>query len=268
VLHDVQLSVPSGLIIKGHERSLLVSGPLQKWYEVKCRRRFHSPDAVISPSKFLLGYYRSRSFFYQSQCHVIPNPAPDIALPERPARAPGGPLRLLFVGQLASHKGLGFLLDAIHTLNVPVELAIAGNGRMLDRVLREAAEDQRVRYLGALSLEALVAEYAKADATVIPSLCYENSPNVIYESLRAGTPVLASDIGGVCELVKGGRNGFVFDPGDRVSFAHAVEKLLEHRDRMWRSVEDIRSTVEPHLMEHYIDKIEPLLAPRKNFQID
>jgi glycosyltransferase involved in cell wall biosynthesis len=73
-LHDVQLAVPSGLIIKGRENNWQQKIFLRKWYEAICRRLFGSPDVVVSPSKWLLEFYIKKGFFKNSKKIVLPNP--------------------------------------------------------------------------------------------------------------------------------------------------------------------------------------------------
>ena len=59
---------------------------------------------------------------------------------------------------------------------------------------------------------------------IVPSLCYENSPTVIYEAFSQGVPVIAADIGGVAELVKEGETGFVFEADSTDSLLKAIKK--------------------------------------------
>ena len=56
--------------------------------------------------------------------------------------------------------------------------------------------------------------FSEIDVLVVPSVWYENSPLVIQEAFLAGTPVIASDIGGIPELVKDKENGLLFKAND------------------------------------------------------
>jgi glycosyltransferase involved in cell wall biosynthesis len=64
--------------------------------------------------------------------------------------------------------------------------------------------------------------YATADLTLVPSVWYDNSPMVIYESLLVGTPVLGSAIGGIPELIQDGQTGYVISPSDVQAMIEAV----------------------------------------------
>ncbi|KKU08285.1 MAG: putative glycosyltransferase [Candidatus Magasanikbacteria bacterium GW2011_GWA2_45_39] len=68
--------------------------------------------------------------------------------------------------------------------------------------------------------------------TVVPSLCYENSPTVIFESFAFGVPVLASAIEGVSELIQDGKNGLTFTAGNAEGLAGGLKWFVEHR-RQW-----------------------------------
>jgi glycosyltransferase involved in cell wall biosynthesis len=89
----------------------------------------------------------------------------------------------------------------------------------------------------------------------VPSLCYENSPTVIYEALQAGIPVLASDIGGVGELVQNGRNGYLFKPGSQEDFIEKLEMMDRKKDIYFRAQDDIQRTVAPYALKMYTDTL-------------
>jgi glycosyltransferase involved in cell wall biosynthesis len=72
---------------------------------------------------------------------------------------------------------------------------------------------------------AIAAMYEQIDGLVVPSICPENCPSVIGEAMASGIPVIASDIGGIRELVEPGVTGFLVPPGDSRAFANAIERL-------------------------------------------
>jgi glycosyltransferase involved in cell wall biosynthesis len=82
---------------------------------------------------------------------------------------------------------------------------------------------------------------------VVPSLWYENSPNVILEAFAHGTPVIASNHGGLSELVQDGRNGLLFPPGDAASLGRQLQQLLDEPDllpRLRLGIPPVRSMAE------------------------
>jgi glycosyltransferase involved in cell wall biosynthesis len=197
--------------------------------------------------------YEHWHFFPRSEVIVLPNPSPDFPLVDRlpPERQK---VRLLFVGQLESHKGVRFLVESLKRMP-EVELTIAGEGTLTDWVTKHCEENKRLNFLGFICADHLQACLGTVDAVVVPSLCYENSPTVIYESLSAGVPVLASDIGGVGELVRDGINGYLFKAGDAHALAHAIWRLREHRVAFMANQTEISATVAPFGLKNYTEEL-------------
>ena len=157
-------------------------------------------------------------------------PGPRVAACERsrldPARA-----RALFVGRLDdSTKRVRLLIDAFAeaTGNNPhVELVIVGDGEDRQMIERHAAAvlGDRVQVRGWVSSRAELADlYRAADALVLPSR-REGFPTVVGEALASGLPVIASDVGGISEVVSHGVTGWLFD-AEQVSDLTAGLKVL------------------------------------------
>ncbi len=140
---------------------------------------------------------------------------------------------LLFVGRLASNKGLAPLLGAFAELapkRPELSLILVGeDGGEARGTLEEAARrglGERVRWVGFVAEDALLASaYAEAECLVLPSE-YEAFGLVLVEALAQGTPVVASRVGGMREIVEPGRNGALVPPGDPRALAQALEELL------------------------------------------
>ena len=162
---------------------------------------------------------------------VLPNPAPE--LPHLPSRDElrgelhlDGPV-LAFAGRLGPQKALGVALEAIAA--VPdVTLAIAGDGpdrAALEARAHELGLDGRARFLGSLSREAVLRLFRAADASLLSS-SWENLPHTVLEALAVGTPVIATAVGGVPEVVKEGVNGLLVRPGDPAELAGAIRRYF------------------------------------------
>ncbi|MFJ9592129.1 glycosyltransferase family 4 protein [Streptomyces virginiae] len=166
-----------------------------------------------------------------ARVHVVPNgvgpeffrpaPAPDTA--PAPAAAER-PLRLLYVGRLSAQKNVARLLDAISLAESPLGLRIVGGGE-LDADLRARAAalglGERVEFTGPLYDGDLLAAYADADVFVLPS-DREGMPLAALEAMAAALPVLATDVPGNRELLRG--VGLLAAP-DPASLAAAVDRL-------------------------------------------
>lgn len=256
-VHDVQLSVPSGLTIAGHERMFLTTKLFRHGYTLFCRLLFGSPTAIISPSRFLLEFYAQKGFFKKSRMVTMPNPAPKEQLLARGLRS-AGPVRLLFVGQLEYHKGIKFLINTLQHCAVPFQLAVAGEGTQEGWILEMAKKDKRITYVGFLAMDQLNRLFQISDALVVPSCCYENSPTVIYEALQAGLPVVAANIGGVAELIQPGTNGYLFTPQDQDSLCRAIMTLDEDKEWIRASADQIQATVADYAIDKYVARVVEL----------
>lgn len=140
---------------------------------------------------------------------------------------PGDQL-VVFAGRLAYHKGAGFFTVAAGTVTKPpnVRFVIVGEGPMETEIRRRAA---RPPLAGRLTLtgrrEDAVAIIAAADLFVLPSLS-EGLPLTLLEAAMCGRAVVASNTGGIPEIVKNGETGLLTPPGDAAALAGAIESLL------------------------------------------
>ena len=162
---------------------------------------------------------------------VIPNPAPPLAdLPSREeARAVLGITRptLGTAGRLTAQKALGDALAAVARVD-GVSLVVLGDGPERAALERRSAElglTRRVRFLGAGTRDEVVRLFRAVDAVLLTS-AWENLPHTLLEALAVGTPVIATAVGGVPEVVRDGENGLLVPPGDVEAIAAAIERLL------------------------------------------
>jgi glycosyltransferase involved in cell wall biosynthesis len=131
---------------------------------------------------------------------------------------------LLFAGALVESKGIGTIVEAIPLISkyLKMQFLVAGVGEPSCVAALRGLDPRVVKLLGAVPFQEMRSLYASADLTVVPSVCYDNSPMVIYESLLCGTPVLGSTIGGIPELIRDGETGYLFPPGDAGVLAERV----------------------------------------------
>lgn len=266
-VHDVQLSVPSGLIIKGNENAWEQKTVLRQLYEKINRCLFGSPDIVISPSHWLMDFYTSKGFFSKSRRVVLPNPVAkeknrsslqesSHSLSEKQENNTDI-VRFLFVGQIEWHKGVFFLADVFKQLldryrKKRLQLDIVGSGSQLEKLKSYVKNVVGIKIWGRKNKEELDEFYARADYVLVPSLCYENSPTVIYESLSLGTSVIAADIGGVSELIRDMVNGYIFKAGDKNDLYRVMEYAIENPIYL----EDYRLEFqERYSIKNYLDRI-------------
>lgn len=141
-------------------------------------------------------------------------------------------INLLSVAICDPRKGLDILLEAIHHLNNPkIKLDVVGddcvdlayNKRLKERVSAWGLEE-KVTFHGVVGLEELRRFYSEADIFVLPSL-YEPFGIVFAEAMSFGLPIIATNVGGIPELVEDGENGLLVPPKDVNLLAGAINKL-------------------------------------------
>lgn len=255
-VHDVQLSRPSGLIIFGQEKPFLF---IDKIYEKFSRYLFGSPDVVISPSKWLMDFYSKLGFFYESKKEIIPNPIVFKKVEPR-VSSESDKVTFLYIGQLERFKGILFLIKALKKISKSNwELIIVGDGGASHEVAELIKDDGRFKAVGRVNHKDIAAYYRQADITIVPSLCYENSPKVIDESLIANVPVIASDIGGVPEIIKDDYNGFTFAAGNEANLISVINHFLDHPENLDKLKKNSFVSVRSLSVGNYIKKLLSLI---------
>ncbi|KZZ12992.1 hypothetical protein A3750_04730, partial [Oleiphilus sp. HI0079] len=137
--------------------------------------------------------------------------------------------QLLFVGQLVTGKGLDTLLEALAKSAHEVELVVCGTGKMEQNYQRQSEAlglSPRVRFLGHQNSDQLRKHYQRADAVVIPSRAPETFCLVGLEALANGTPVIASNTGGMNEWLKPNVNGLEFEANNSAQLAFSIDRYF------------------------------------------
>jgi len=179
--------------------------------------------AFLAPSRFLRDKLLSRGFD-PAKVHHIPNflPDADLAGPASPSEG-----YVLFMGRIEATKGMAALLVASR-MAPNVRVVVAGPA---DESAQRAWLSQlpaNVEYVGFLQGEALQRRLAGALAVVVPTICYENQPFSVLEAFARHKPVIASDLGGLPELVAHQERGLLVPPGEAEPLAEAMRWLSAH----------------------------------------
>jgi glycosyltransferase involved in cell wall biosynthesis len=226
-------------------------------------RALRRVDALVCPSAYLA----SRAVAWgldEERVTVVPNAAPPLpALPEREAARARfqveGPT-LAFAGRITRQKALGVALDALGRVD-GVSLLVAGDGPDLDDVRRQATErglNGRVRFVGPLGRDDVLALFRAADASLLSS-SWENFPHTVVEALAVGTPVVATAVGGVPELVRNGENGLLVPAGDADALADAIRRLVSEPGLRERLAERASGSVEHLQTDRLYSRLEEIL---------
>lgn len=197
---------------------------------------------------------------------TISNPAPAIAETESNPRDPitrpdGIRLRLGFAGRLTAQKNLESALEAVAA--VPgVSLSILGDGpeqRKLEQASARLGVSDRVEFLGGGSRDDVLSLFRTVDASLLSS-SWENMPHTVLESLAVGTPVIATAVGGVPEVVHDGENGLLVPSGDAVALAGAIGRLADDAALVEQLATQTRSSVAALAEPLILGRIEALLS--------
>ena len=138
---------------------------------------------------------------------------------------------VLFVGTLREIKGIPYLLEAVSQL-VDVQLCLIGDGELrqdLEHTAQRLGLAARCHFLGQRPHEELPFWYSAADCLCISSVM-EGLPTILPEAMMCGTPVVATAVGGIPEVVKNGDTGLLVSPRDSKSLSQAIAAVLENAD--------------------------------------
>jgi glycosyltransferase involved in cell wall biosynthesis len=246
-----RLGLANGSLEEFQRRPAAASLPLRLARDADLRGAAH----VITPSAYLrelmLGWGVPAE-----RTSVLPNPFPPPG-----ARADRAELRrrfgidgpaLVFAGRLTAQKALDLGIEAAR--DAGVELLIAGDGP--DRAALERLGYGR--FLGPLPRAGVLALLRAGDAVLLSS-AWENFPHVLVEALAVGTPVIATRVGGVGEVVTDGQNGLVVEPGDRAALAAAIRRFFSSPELAARLQAAAAPSVAAYSPESVYGRLEAIL---------
>lgn len=148
---------------------------------------------------------------------------------------------VLFVGRLTPHKGVDVLIRALPRDAELTVVGSAGHDReppesRYPALLRKLAADHSVRFMERPDDDTLALLYRSAEVLVLPSVTITHYGRpvavsellglVLLEAMTSGTPVVASRVGGIPEVVADGVTGLVVEPGDQLALSEALGRLL------------------------------------------
>jgi len=220
------------------------------------RGELDAASALISPSSFLKARY-VRYGFDPGKILFSRNGLAASGL-GRVKRPPSDRLRVAFTGSILWYKGLDVLIRAFNRLDPSrAILRIHGDyqrnplAREHQAELARWIETPAIRFEGAFRNDRIADVYAETDVLVVPSIWFENSPITIQEAFAARTPVVASRLGAMVDLIHDGKNGLLFEPGNAEDLAAKLERLLDEPGLLERLREGIPAvkTIEENARE-------------------
>ena len=169
----------------------------------------------------------------------------------RKEKHPGLKIRFGFIGTIAEHKGLHVLISAFNSIPTEkADLKIYGDlgwfphySARLKAMTRSAA----ITFEGPVPNDTVAQILSEIDILIVPSIWFENSPLTIHEAFLAGVPVIASDFGGMRDLVTDHVNGLLFKVNNPESLRKAIEEILGSKEllsRFSRNIPKVKSIKE------------------------
>jgi glycosyltransferase involved in cell wall biosynthesis len=213
--------VPYRLISYGTDTQLLLEGPR---YVEWLRPAVERAERIFAISGFVAN--QLQGCFAGTDVRVLGGAVDTTVF--RPVAADGRADRLAYVGRLVTEKGLWTLLEALDRLDPRLALDVVGEGP-LSEPLREAAlrrPNGRLNLLGYLPPEGVQEVLGRSVALVVPSLWQEPLGLVVLEAIACGVPVIATEVGGIPEIVEHGRTGLLVEPNDPEALARTIALLV------------------------------------------
>jgi len=242
-LHNYRLLCPGSLFLRNGKvcedclgRSIPAAGAIHKCYRGdraasvatvalltahRAVRTYHrAVDTYVALTEFARGKFVEGGF----PRHKLVTKPNFIQSDPGPGTGAGG--YALYVGRLDEGKGIEVLLPAWRKVTGKYELRILGDGLLAPLVREAAAADPRIKWLGRRPMPDVFGAMGDAAFMILSSVWYEAMPKTVVESFARGTPIVASAIGALAELVTPGQTGLHFRPGDADDLARQLQWAL------------------------------------------
>jgi glycosyltransferase involved in cell wall biosynthesis len=220
-------------------------------------------DLVLAPTRYTARMFRENGF-RDNQVEYLPFGVESDSPLAKVNHEPADHMRFLFIGRLQPYKGAHLLVDAFNQLTSPKDATLTiygirdGYDAYYEELIARIAKNNRIQFKGRIAAAELGNAIAEADYFVLPSTWHENSPLIVLDALQSRTPVIASEIGGVTDLVNDGVNGLLFPMGDVAGLAAVMQKAIDHPE----FVDRFRAQTELTTIEDYTDKMLALCNDR------
>ena len=222
------------------------------------KRIINHIDRVLAPTR-LMEQTLLRHGLERGRIRYVPYGINLKNIERHPCKPAYEKVRLGFIGTIAEHKGAHVLLEAVRLLpeDLPVEIFIYGKLEEVPEYtvsLKEiAGDDERIHFCGTFPNHEIGFVFSNLDCLVVPSLWYENTPLVIYSAQSTNTPVIATNLGGMAEVIQNEKNGLLFEKGDAAQLAHLIIRICEDRSILATLS---ANAVKPKSIPVYVNELE------------
>jgi len=195
----------------------------------------NSPDAVIAISSHTANELKEIMW---REINIIPY---GTTIAERPRlERKSGKKNILFVGRLVERKGVSYLIEAMRIISTQVDaiLTIVGEGPerdSLQKLVQEYGLNDKVIFKGKVDQKGLERCYENCDVFVLPAVIDSKGDTeglgvVLLEAMSYKKPVIASNLGGIVDIVKDGKTGILVPAGDAKRIAESIIQVLKNEE--------------------------------------
>jgi glycosyltransferase involved in cell wall biosynthesis len=226
----------------------------------RMRRLYDNVDYFITPSAFTREKMIRGGFSPERIVH-IPTWIDTAGYEGNQICSPG---EILYVGRLSHEKGVETLLEAMMLLkNQSAHLTIVGDDTTPYALqLKDSFANKlgtRIHFPGFQNQKRIGELFSQATCFVVPSVCYENQPNVVLEGMAHARPAVVSDHGSLREMVMDGQTGYLFEAGNASDLSDKLDKLLQNlKESREMGIRAREYVVKNHSIESHLSFIEAL----------
>ncbi len=211
------------------------------------RTSIATANHITCPSNALADYTSIHHGIDRNKISVFPNPL-DEEFTKRDIKAKDSfEYKILFAGRIERRKGIDILLSSFVNIKSrfpQAKLRFVGQDygyyydkerdtNLLQELIKKYRLEDSVEFLPRQNRQNLIKQFEWSDIVVIPSL-NENYPYVVIEAMSLAKPVIASDCGGIPEIIKDGETGFLFPTGDIKGLTDTLINVLENKEGLYK----------------------------------
>lgn len=248
ILTDYWLMCPLGIMLRpdntlcagpGHQGRNCLQNCFINVSEERMQRRIADAhalleccDHLLSPSQFLIGLFNFTGFISAAR-FVLSRHGFDYEKKKRYFfKEPGELVTFGYIGTVQYHKGVHIMVEGVKKArNQNIRLQVWGGCfhevEYQKSVMKMAKGDSRITFKGSYNFNNIETILEPIDVVIVPSIWYENAPLTIATSLAYDIPVITSDIGGMSEVIKDGKNGLTFKVGDSADLSNKIDLIAD-----------------------------------------
>lgn len=231
-LRDYALMSPRGILENEDSKKNILYKIYLQTYKYICSKYSKMVDGVTAPSVFTINTFIDNGYFKNAKLKKCVVNSINYSNEELinniryQENKKSSIINFLFVGRLLELKGLKRLIETFKVIDDEnIRLIICGDGDLKPYVTESQLNDNRIEYKGKLTQDELKEVYKIADVLIIPSIWDEPFGRVVIEGNYYGVPVIASNRGGIPEIIETLKGGMSYNSENNEELKKAIEKF-------------------------------------------